>query len=126
MINRKTVLIVACDHNMPAQNVKDIRNMIIDQINEGVLVIPPWCTATVANLDLFVPEPVLCLKESQPKKEEPKKSDKKPKKIDIDMGKVKALRTAGRTVEWIADDLGVSAQTIYNRLKEEGEKNETN
>ena len=126
MINRKTVLIVACDHNMPAENLKEIRSIIIDQINEGVLVIPPWCTATVANLDLFVPEPVLCLKESQPKKEEPKKSDKKPKKIDIDMGKVKALKAAGRSIEWIAGDMGVSVQTIYNRLKEEGEKNETN
>ena len=126
MINRKTVLIVACDHNMPAENLKEIRSIIIDQINEGVLVIPSWCTATVANLDLFVPEPVLCLKESQPKKEEPKKSDKKPKKIDIDMGKVKALKAAGRSIEWIAGDMGVSVQTIYNRLKEEGEKNETN
>ena len=122
MINRKTktVLIVSCDHNMPAENLNDIRSMIIDQINEGVLVIPPWCTATVANLDLFVPEPVISVKES-----EPKKPDKKPKKIDIDMGKVKALKAAGRTVEWIADDMGVSVQTIYNRLKEEGEKDDS-
>ena len=118
MINRKTVLIVACDHNMPAENLKEIRSIIIDQINEGVLVIPPWCTATVANLDLFVPEPVLCLKEAEPKKEGTKK------KIDIDMGKVKALKAAGRSIEWIAGDMGVSVQTIYNRLKEEGEKNE--
>ena len=122
MINRKTktVLIVSCDHNMPAENLNDIRSMIIDQINEGVLVIPPWCTATVANLDVSAPEPIISVKEP-----EPKKPDKKPKKIDIDMGKVKALRAAGRTVEWIADDLGVSAQTIYNRLKEEGEKNDS-
>lgn len=122
---RKTVLIVSVDREVAVENIHRLREQIIDQINEGVLVIPPWCTATVANLDLFVPEPVLCLKESEPKKEEPKKSDKRPKKIDIDMGKVKALRTAGRTVEWIADDLGVSAQTIYNRLKEEGEKDDS-
>ena len=42
------------------------------------------------------------------------------KKIELDMGKVKALRAAGRTVEWIADDMKVSPATIYNRLKEEG------
>lgn len=119
MINRKTVLIVSCDHNMPAENLNDIRNMIIDQINEGILVLPSWCTGTVTDLDLFVPEPVIKLKESEPKKEGTKK------KIVIDMGKVKALRAAGRTVEWIADDLGVSVQTIYNRLKEEGEKDDS-
>ena len=119
MINRKTVLIVSVDCEVPVENINDIRSMIIDQINEGVLVIPPWCTATVANLDLFVPEPVLCLKESEPKKEGTKK------KIDIDMGKVKALRAAGRSMDWIADDMGVSVQTIYNRLKEEGEKDDS-
>ena len=121
MINRKTVLIVSIDREVPVENIHRLREQIIDQINEGILVLPSWCTGTVTNLDLFVPKPVISVKES-----EPKKPDKKPKKIDIDMGKVKALRTAGRTVEWIADDLGVSAQTIYNRLKEEGEKNETN
>ena len=121
MINRKTktVLIVSCDHNMPAENLNDIRSMIIDQINEGVLVIPPWCTATVANLDVPEPEPVIQLKEAESKKEGTKK------KIDIDMGKVKALRTAGRSMDWIADDMGVSVQTIYNRLKEEGEKDDS-
>ena len=67
----------------------------------------------------FVPEPVIKLKEAEPKKEGPKK------KIDIDMGKVKALRAAGRSMDWIADDLGVSVQTIYNRLKEEGEKDDS-
>ena len=54
-------------------------------------------------------------------KDKPAPEPKKPKKIDIDMGKVKALRDAGRTVEWIADDMGVSPATIYNRLKQEAE-----
>lgn len=120
MINRKTVLIVSVDREVPVENIHRLREQIIDQINEGILVLPSWCTGTVADLDLYVPEPVIQLKESEPKKEGTKK------KIDIDMGKVKALRTAGRTVEWIADDLGISAQTIYNRLKEEGDKNEVN
>ena len=117
MINRKTVLIVSVDREVPVENIHRLREQIIDQINEGILVLPSWCIGTVADLDLFVPEPVIHVKESEPKK---------PKKIDIDMGKVNALRKAGRTIEWIAADMGVSAATIYNRLKEEGEKNETN
>lgn len=54
----------------------------------------------------------------EPEPEKPKKSNKK---MELDMGKVKALRAAGRTVEWIADDMKVSPATIYKRLKEEGE-----
>ena len=54
----------------------------------------------------------------EPEPEKPKKSNKK---IELDMGKVKALRAAGRTVEWIADDMKVSPATIYKRLKEEGD-----
>lgn len=50
---------------------------------------------------------------------EPKKSTRK---IDLDMGRVKALRNAGWTIEKIADDLHVSSATISTRLKqEEGE-----
>lgn len=64
------------------------------------------------------------LAEKCPDKPAPQQ-EKRPKKIDIDMGKVKALRKAGRTVDWIADDMGVSPATIYSRLKEEGEKDET-
>ena len=42
--------------------------------------------------------------------------------IDLDMGRVKALRNAGWTIEKIADDLHVSSATISTRLKqEEGE-----
>ena len=120
MINRKTVLIVSVDRELPVEDIYGLREQIIDQIDEGILVLPSWCTATVANLDLFVPEPVIQLKEAEQKKEGTKK------KIDIDMGKVKALKAAGRSIEWIAGDMGVSVQTIYNRMKEEGEKNETN
>lgn len=51
---------------------------------------------------------------------EPKKVQKKEptNKKDIDMGKVKALRKAGWTLEKIADEMGCSAQTIANKLKE--------
>jgi len=50
---------------------------------------------------------------------EPKKVRKKEptNKKDIDMGKVKALRKAGWTLEKIADEMGCSAQTIANKLK---------
>ena len=47
---------------------------------------------------------------------------KSARKIDLDMGRVKALRSAGWTIEKIADDLHVSSATISTRLKqEEGE-----
>lgn len=59
-------------------------------------------------------------------KEEPKPAPKKapdPKKQGakkaLDMGKVKALRKAGWTFDKIADEMGVSPQTIANRLKGE-------
>lgn len=115
----KTVLIVSVDREVPVENIHRLREQIIDQINEGILVLPSWCTGIVTNLDLFVPEPVISVKETEPKKEGTKK------KIDVDMGKVKALRAAGRSMDWIADDMGVSVQTIYNRLKEEGEKDDS-
>lgn len=47
-------------------------------------------------------------------------ADPKPepkKKVQLDMGKVKALRKAGWTLEKIADEMGCSAQTIANKLK---------
>lgn len=53
---------------------------------------------------------------------EPKKEGTK-KKIDIDMGKVKALHGAGWTLKEIADEMHVAPSTISNKLKEEGEEN---
>ena len=57
-------------------------------------------------------------------KEEPKpKKAPDPKKQGakkaLDIGKVKALRKAGWTFDKIADEMGVSPQTIANRLKGE-------
>ena len=51
---------------------------------------------------------------------EPKKSTRK---IELDMGKVKALRDAGWTLKEIADEMHVAPSTISNKLKEEGEEN---
>ena len=51
------------------------------------------------------------------KAEKPKTTPKPSAKKDIDIGKVKALRKAGWTLEKIADEMGCSAQTIANKLK---------
>lgn len=60
------------------------------------------------------------LKPKPEQKTEPKKPvPKKPAgKIELDMGKVKALRNAGWSFDKIGDEMGVSAQTIANRMKE--------
>ena len=42
-----------------------------------------------------------------------------PKK-DLDLGKIKALFEAHRSIQWIADDMGVSYKTIKSRLEEMG------
>ena len=48
----------------------------------------------------------------------PKLEKRKP----LDMGKVRALRDAGWTLEKIADEMGVSAPTISNRLSKENQE----
>ena len=49
-------------------------------------------------------------------KPEPKPAPKKSTKKDLDMGKVRALRDAGWSLAAIAEEMGVSQQTIANRL----------
>ena len=44
-------------------------------------------------------------------------------KINLDMGKVRALKKAVWNVASIAEEMGVSQQTIYSRLKEEKDDN---
>lgn len=55
-------------------------------------------------------------KKTEEKKTEPKKSEPKP----FDTGKLKALLDGGWSVAKIADEMGVSVQTIYNKMKSEG------
>ena len=58
--------------------------------------------------------------EKPEQKTEPKKARKA-----FDMGKLKALREGGWAVPKIADEMGVSEQTIYNKLKQlEEQENE--
>ena len=48
----------------------------------------------------------------------PPKEPKQPPKKSVDMGKILALRKAGWTLERIGKEIGVSAQTVANRLAE--------
>lgn len=51
-------------------------------------------------------------------KEKPKKTE--PKRKTFDTGKLGALRKAGWSVAKIADEMGVSEQTVRNHMKREG------
>ena len=61
-----------------------------------------------------VPEPIKAQPEPKPK-EEPKKRGKV-----IDHGKIVACYKGGRSPQWIADDMGISWQTVVNHLEKEG------
>lgn len=65
------------------------------------------------------------VKKTQAKKAPAKKETKKKEttKKEIDVGKAGALRKAGWSLQKIADEMGVSPQTIANKLKA-GEQNE--
>lgn len=66
-------------------------------------------------------EPVLAEPQPEPKK----RGGSKP--LQLDMGKIGALSKAGWSVEKIAEEMGVSGQTIRNRLndmKRKGDDNE--
>ena len=60
-----------------------------------------------------------CKDAPTPESQQEKKSTRK---IELDMGKVKALRDAGWTLKEIAEEMHVAPSTISNKLKEEGEE----
>lgn len=60
-----------------------------------------------------VPEPIKA--QPEPKPEQPKKKTK-----IIDHGKIVACYKGGRSPQWIADDMGISWQTVVNHLEKEG------
>lgn len=66
-------------------------------------------------------EPMPELLQKEEPKPEPKPAKKKAptNKKSLDMGKVRALRNAGWSLEKIADEMGCAPQTIANRLKGE-------
>lgn len=61
--------------------------------------------------------------EPTPSKDKPKAEAKKPapkKRKPFDTGKMKACLNAGRSVAWIAEEMGCSVGTIYDHMKKEG------
>ena len=52
MRRMKRVLIISVDHEVPEENMELIRRQIIDQVNEGIVFLPPWITGTVTDLDI--------------------------------------------------------------------------
>ena len=71
-----------------------------------------------AEEDKVIAEACLMLMPEEPKKEEPKKEETKKGRKPFDMGKLKALVDGGWAVPKIADEMGVSEQTIRNRMKQ--------
>ena len=59
-----------------------------------------------------------------PEKEEPKKEEKTRGGVmkAADHGRIVALYTANppRSIKWIADDMGITQQTVINHLKKDG------
>lgn len=64
------------------------------------------------------------VKDDEPETEEKPKKEEKPRGYakNVDHARIVALYTANppRSVKWIADDIGVSAQTVINHLKKDG------
>ena len=71
-----------------------------------------------AEEDKVIAEACLMLMPEEPKKEEPKKEETKKGRKPFDMGKLRALIDGGWAVPKIADEMGVSEQTIRNRMKQ--------
>ena len=66
----------------------------------------------------IVPEKTQEEAKAGPKSAKTQDPKKQGARKNLDMGKVRALRDAGWTFDKIADEMGVSPQTIANRLKE--------
>ena len=60
---------------------------------------------------------VILEKEQEADKSKAETKKKAAKKKEFDMGKLGALIDGGWSVEKIADEMGVSQQTIYNKMK---------
>lgn len=87
---------------------------------------PTYLNEVLSNVICFavVPdEPVQTEKYEPVIEKRPKKQGGADKRY-IDMGKVHALKDAGWSVKKIAEEMGVSQGMIYERLKEEREKEE--
>lgn len=91
----------------------DIEKIIFVAIKAGAVITIREDSVTIVPVE---PENAQEEPKPAPKKEpDPKKQGARKK---LDMGKVTALRNAGWSREAIAEEMGVSKQTIANRLKE--------
>jgi len=61
-------------------------------------------------------------KQATPVKAPEPAPEKKKNQKPFDIGKAVACYKAGRTISWIADEMGVSAVTVSNHLKKAGVK----
>ena len=61
-------------------------------------------------------QPKAVVQEEPPKAEV--KAKAKPKKKEVDVGKIRALNKAGWSVEKIADEMRIGKSTVYKKLKE--------
>lgn len=82
---------------------EDLLKFIIDKYSSGYEI--KICEETIKPGDML-----------QPHKQEVKKTYKR---VQLDMGKVKALRKAGWSFEKIAEEFKCSTQTIINHLNKE-------
>lgn len=81
-----------------------------EALAQGVIVI-------LESMDLDEPAPD---PKPAPKQTKPKPKPSEPKKPPFDTGKMKALYDRGWSAAMVADEMGVSVQTIYNKAKKEG------
>ena len=49
---RKRVLIISVDREFPVENIALLRRQAMEQIEEGVLVLPSYCLGTGTDLDV--------------------------------------------------------------------------
>lgn len=85
-----------------------------------------YLNEVLSNVICFadVPDEPVSMEEYKPVIEKRPKKQGGTDRRHIDMGKVHALKDAGWSVKKIAEEMGVSQGMIYERLKEEREKEE--
>ena len=54
MKRMKRVLIISVDREFPVENIAFLRRQVMEQIKEGVLMLPSYCLGTVT--DLYIEE----------------------------------------------------------------------
>lgn len=98
----------------------DIESIIKTALSIGATITISQDFVTIVTEASEKSEPASAPKpEPSPIKEKAPSPKKQGARKDLDMGKVKALRNAGWSFAAIAEEMGVSQQTIANRLGKE-------